>query len=475
MRLFKPTYRDKKTGEQREVTKWWIETRDHREIVRRFPAFADKGHSHVFALQIKKLIELRMANQQPDADLSRWLERVPPKLTERFVQIGLLDSSRAAGGRTLKHLLADFLQHLRAKERTPKYVGENESMLMRIFEGCRFVAFSDIAPGKVERYLKGLRDDGLSVRRSDGLLTAMKGFCRWMLDTGQATENPVRSLRKLNEKADARRQRRAATPDELRRLLAATITEPERFGMSGAERALLYRFCSETGLRANEVRTLRAGAFDLDVLTVTVKAGYSKHRETDTIPRRPELAAALRDHLSDKLPTAKVFGGRYKRLTDKTADMLKADLEVAGIAYEDERGALDFHGLRHTFITGLRHAPSRVAQKLARRESSAMTDRYTHVRLHDERAALEMLPDLSTPETQCQRATGTDGKNVTTPFDLAENLAFSGAGKCTQPQASAEENPAGAITNGVHSEAEGTRTLNLRIDSPNRGFVSVCE
>ncbi len=25
------------------------------------------------------------------------------------------------------------------------------------------------------------------------------------------------------------------------------------------------------------------------------------------------------------------------------------------------------------------------------------------------------------------------------------------------------------------SEAEGTRTLNLRIDSPNRGFVSVCK
>ena len=24
-------------------------------------------------------------------------------------------------------------------------------------------------------------------------------------------------------------------------------------------------------------------------------------------------------------------------------------------------------------------------------------------------------------------------------------------------------------------EAEGTRTLNLRIDSPNRGFVSICE
>ena len=467
MRLFKPSYRDKKTGEQRQVKKWWIELRDHREIVRRFPAFVDKGRSHVFGLQIEKLIERRMGNQQPDADLSQWLERVPPKLAERFVQIGLLDSSRAAGGKALAQLLADFLQHLRAKERTAKYVGENESMLTRIFEGCGFRVFSDIAPGKVERFLKSLRDDGLSVRRSNGYLTALKGFCRWMVDTGQATESPVQSLKKLNEKADVRRQRRAATPDELRKLIAITIEGPERFGMSGPERALLYRFCAETGLRANEVRTLTAGAVDRDALTVTVRAAYSKHRETDTVPLRPELAEALREHLSGKLPTAKVFGGRYRRLTDKTADMLKADLETAGIAYEDEQGrVLDFHATRHTFITGLSHAPSRVAQKLARHKSSAQTDRYTHVRLNDERAALEMLPDLSRPETQSQRATGTDGRHVTSPFDLAENLAFSGADKCTQPQGSAEGNPAGAITNGVHSEAEGTRTLNLRIDSP---------
>ncbi len=467
MRLFRPTYRDKTTGKVRTVGKWWVELRDHREIVRRFPAFADKGRSHVFALQIKKLIELRMGNQQPDADLSRWLERVPPKLMERFVQIGLLDSTRAAGGRALTQLLGDFLQHLRAKERTPKYVGENESMLTRILAGCGFRVFSDITPGKVERFLKALRDDGLSVRRSNGYLTALKGFCRWMVDTGQATESSVQSLKKLNEQADVRRQRRAATPDELRKLLAAAIEGSERFGMSGPERALLYRFCAETGLRANEVRTLTAGAFDLDALTVTVRAAYSKHRETDTVPLRPELAEALREHLGGKLPTAKVFGGRYKRLTDKTADMLKADLEAAGIAYEDEQGrVLDFHATRHTFITGLRHAPSRVAQKLARHKSSAMTDRYTHVRLNDERAALELLPDLTTPDTQSQRATGTDGRHVTTPFDLAENLAFSGAGKCTQPQGSAEENPTGAITSGVCNEADGDRTHNLRIDSP---------
>ena len=85
------------------------------------------------------------------------------------------------------------------------------------------------------------------------------------------------------------------------------------------------------------------------------------------------------------------------------------------MAYVDERGrVLDFHGLRHSFVTNLSHAPSRVAQSLARHKTSAMTDRYTHVRLNDERAALAMLPDLTTGPTDEQaRATGTDNGVVT--------------------------------------------------------------
>jgi hypothetical protein len=97
-------------------------------------------------------------------------------------------------------------------------------------------------------------------------------------------------------------------------------------------------------------------------------------------------------------------------LTDRTAEMLQQDLEAAGVPYADERGrVLDFHGLRHSFVTNLSHAPSRVAQSLARHKTSAMTDRYTHVRLNDERAALAMLPNLTAgPSDEGARATGTD-------------------------------------------------------------------
>jgi integrase len=59
--------------------------------------------------------------------------------------------------------------------------------------------------------------------------------------------------------------------------------------------------------------------------------------------------------------------------------------------------------------TGLRANEPRTLKKSAF-DFDAMTDRYTHVRLHDERAALDNLPDLSAPSSEQQRVlkTGTD-------------------------------------------------------------------
>jgi len=71
---------------------------------------------------------------------------------------------------------------------------------------------------------------------------------------------------------------------------------------------------------------------------------------------------------------------------------------VAKIKEKDSDGRIvDFHALRHTYITNLARGgvQPQVAKKLARHGSITLTiDRYTHVRLEDERTALEALPDL---------------------------------------------------------------------------------
>jgi hypothetical protein len=152
--------------------------------------------------------------------------------------------------------------------------------------------------------------------------------------------------------------------------------------------------------------------------------------------------------------------------------MLQQDLQVAGIAYIDERGqVLDFHGLRHTFVTNLSHAPSRVAQSLARHKSSAMTDRYTHVRLNDEREALDLLPDLTVePDSKEARATGTDNTVVTNHEPVqarrvqgAESGARFGAPRGTllqdPAQLGAMQNCVGGVTNAVSEWAHKDSNL----------------
>lgn len=176
----------------RTAKRFTIELRDHLGIVRRFSGLTNRRQTEQMGRRIEALVEARSARGGIDTETSRWLEKAPPALKARLADVGIIDGARVSATKPLAELLRDFARHLEAKERTAKYVGECEAMLGRVFDEGRFVAWSDIAPGKVEAYLKGLRDGGLSVRRSNGYLTAFKSFARWMIDTGQATESPLR-------------------------------------------------------------------------------------------------------------------------------------------------------------------------------------------------------------------------------------------------------------------------------------------
>jgi len=122
-------------------------------------------------------------------------------------------------------------------------------------------------------------------------LAAFKQFCRWMVKDGRASESPVAYLDGLNVKTDRRHDRRALSADELRRLLAAAQGGPERYGMSGPERAMLYRLACQTGLRAAELASLTRASFALN--------GPSWRRRWDSNPRNMAvLQTAALNHLA---------------------------------------------------------------------------------------------------------------------------------------------------------------------------------
>ncbi len=400
----------------REASKWYIEYKDSDGCMKRVPGYSDK-----------KATEQKAAESEREAEQVR--SGYKPKEHEQLQ-------------RPLKDHLHEYKTYMLAKGSTEKQANQVYRRALRVIDGCGFRRWSDIQAAKVQSFLSDLRADkangqGMSAQTSNGYLQAFKQFCRWMVVDGRARENPVAYLERQNVKTDRRHDRRSLTPDEIRRLLQVTANGPTRFGMTGYERNLLYRFAAETGLRANEIRNLTVGSFDFNALKVTVRAGYSKRRREDTLPLRAELVALLRDFFRGKVPTAKAFGGCCKRLTDKTSDMIQADLADAAIPYVDEAGRYaDFHSLRHT--TGSLLAASgvhpKVAQSIMRHSDINLTmSRYTHTLRGQEAEAIENLPDFSSPGQHQQKATGTYDVGSQMPTSEAPATSSATSGKSNSP------------------------------------------
>jgi len=389
--VFKRKYTKVVDGKRvkKQSKKYYTRLTDADGIKRTIPLFRDKTASQQRAAQLQKEIELARA--------------------------GVIDRFKEHRKRPLAEHLEDFKQSLLAKCNTEKHANQTVYRIKRIFQGCKFANWNDIQPSKVQSYLAGLRSakDSISAKTFNYYLKASKQFCKWMVQDRRAGESPLEHLQTVKSTDDERRQRRALEPDEVRRLLDAAKATPQRFGMTGYQRAILYRLAVETGLRASELHSLKVSSFDFTECTVTVEAAYSKNRKQSQLPLRQDTVVELQGCLAGKLPTAKAFN-----LPDKTAKMLRADLVNAGIDYIDDSGRIvDFHSLRHTcgsFLAASGVHP-KVAQSIMRHRDINLTmSRYTHVLRGQESEAVANLPDLSLPSSKRQKAvaTGTDGRAV---------------------------------------------------------------
>jgi len=229
-----------------------------------------------------------------------------------------------------------------------------------------------------------------------------------MVKDRRSVSSPVSHLEPLNPPIDRRYECRALNEPELRKLMRAASEGRELIGvdrhrvvawrLSGWDRSILYRLAVETGLRASEIRSLTPESFDLNpsLPTVKVLAAYSKHRRDDTLPLRSSTAGTLGTYLKVRVPAKPIFSLPRR---DKLANILRVDLAAAGIPVSDAQGrVVDFHALRHTFITNLAQGGvhPKTAQALARHSTITLTmDRYSHVGRDQEVEALRVLPDLS--------------------------------------------------------------------------------
>lgn len=437
--LYKPSFKDKRTGKKKRTSKWyaWYRTPDGRTF--RVPLCHDKA------------VALTML-----ADLIRKAERD---------QTGLSDPFEDHRKRPLAEHLADFEADLRARGVTVKQIKLKLTRIRRILESCGFSVIADLSASRVQAFLADLRargkplaplepgkleytrdelaaalgvkpesiytlvkrhalaaegisnhrrypqataaylhaqlSRGKSVQTTNYYLREIKSFCRWMVRHRRMSENPLALLEAGNAKLDPRHFRRALSPQELTSILQAALASETVFrGLTGEDRHFLYLTAMTTGFRVGELARLTPESFELDAATPVIMLGaiHTKNRKPAMQPVPIDAALALRGFLAGKPEKRAVWPGTwYKR----AAEMLRIDLEAAGIPYmvEGPEGPLfaDVHSMRHSYLSmlAMSGAHPKVMQSLARHSTIMLTlDRYSHVRLVDEAAALEALPSI---------------------------------------------------------------------------------
>lgn len=311
--------------------------------------------------------------------------RILAKLREEAIALaaGLGDPHKEHADRPLSEHLDDWRQVLAAK-RTPKHVSETVQSARDVLAGCRMRLWRELTHARVEMWITAPTQREKSVAWRNRRLRAIKSFAVWMVDGDRASVNPLARIKLdyIGARAERTKFRHALSDDDMRSLLSSTESD----------RRMLYLAAVSTGFRANELRTLTVDALDVDDCTITVEAAYSKHRRRDVQPITPGFAYELAEYLAGRRADDLMFPTMPR--PESLAVVLREDATAAGI----DAATLDFHCLRHTFITRLARADvhPRTAQDLARHSKVELTLAvYTHVGRGQLSAALDQLSDLS--------------------------------------------------------------------------------
>ena len=142
--------------------------------------------------------------------------------------------------RPLTEHIDDFEKQLRDKGATDKHAKLVSLRARRVVIEQGLRTWLELSDSTVTAFIGKLRREGIGVQTRNFYLQAIKQFARWMVVDRRAGDNPLVHLKGENVRVDRRHDRRALSDEELRWLLETTRAGPNRFGMNGHDRALLY-------------------------------------------------------------------------------------------------------------------------------------------------------------------------------------------------------------------------------------------
>jgi integrase len=287
------------------------------------------------------------------------------------------EHAKSERSRPVDEHIEAYRRHLEAAGRSPNHVSYTIADIRKAFEHAGVLRAADLTVGHIDAWVLSLTGDApRTVNRRVG---SVQAFLRHLQEHGGVTRYVLRKYTKRNTRGTERRKYRALTAAETAMLLAKA-PEP---------RGDVYRVALRSGLRLNELRSLRASSFNLAAGTVTVSAADAKNKRRDqTIPLHAELVPLVKRLVKARAaagePDAPLLDVPTK---DEAARVMRDDCAAAGIDPKN----VTFHSMRHTFITRLAEANihPKILQTLARHSNIETTLRYyVHFLQDDERAAL---------------------------------------------------------------------------------------
>jgi integrase len=284
----------------------------------------------------------------------------------------------------------------------------------RTFERYQEIASGFLAfmGGKADGDLAALRPEDIEHYRDhlqDRVAASTANLCLTVIRTGleKAVKQGIfeRNPAKLVDNLDVgeRNERRAFTLPELKKLLAVCAGDWKTAVLAG-----VY-----TGMRLGDIQSLTWANLDLQTKELTIRT--QKTGRVQIVPIAKPLLAhieALPVGDDPKAPLCPSFQGKaVGTLSNQFHEIMASAglVQPRGSHHKKEGKAgrrgrrqlsdISFHALRHTATSLLKNAgvSDVVARDIIGHESEAVSRNYTHIEAETKRAALDKLPDVTTP------------------------------------------------------------------------------
>jgi integrase/recombinase XerC len=270
-------------------------------------------------------------------------------------------------------LLADFLAHLGNERRlSPHTIAAYERDISTLLELAAETPLAELQIQHMRRFIAHLHSRGLDGKSLARMLSAWRGFYRFLARDHAHTSNPCIGLRAPKSPKNLPQ---ALSPDEAARLMEI----PADDALAIRDKAIFELFYS-SGLRLSELTGLAASDIDFGDATVRVTGKGSKTR---VVPVGAQALDAVREWLKERAALTREASGAL------FVNRQGARLTPRGVQYRIRQWALRLglashvhpHTLRHSFASHVLQSSGdlRAVQEMLGHASISTTQVYTHL------------------------------------------------------------------------------------------------